>query len=189
MLRGYQVQVGGLSARHFHWVQDDLAGVCGGRVRSGAAAAPHAGKSLPAHTLALPRRLRDACVRHVPGAQVRSMCGSATRITMGVVAATNRRARFPAAQSSGVLRIASAADLARSAAVPPAHRRYASRSPRPRTRVTREAVKRGRSVTAALGTGDPARVAEDDAETAAFPRDVRGSKNEMRGVGVPVSND
>jgi hypothetical protein len=55
--------------------------------------------------------------------------------------------------------------------------------------VTREAVKRGRGVTAAVGTGDPARVAEDDAETAAFPRDVRGSKNEMRGVGVPVSND
>ena len=33
---------------------------------------------------------------------------------MGEVAATNRRARFPAAQSCGVLRIASAPDLARS---------------------------------------------------------------------------
>jgi hypothetical protein len=35
------------------------------------------------------------------------------RITMGEVAATNRRARFPAAQNNGVLRIASAPDIAR----------------------------------------------------------------------------
>ena len=118
------------------------------------------------------------------------MCGWATRITMGEVAATNRRARFPAPQRSGVLRIASAA--ATSLAPLQFHRRTGDArligSPRPRTRVTREAVKRGRSVTAALGTGDPARVAEDDAETGrTFPRDVRGSKNEYARRRWPVS--
>ena len=50
--------------------------------------------------------------------------------------------------------------------------------------MTREAVKRACSLTAALGTGDPTRVAEHEAEGAAFPRDVRGSKNEMRGAGL-----
>jgi hypothetical protein len=63
-------------------------------------------------------------------------------------------------------------------------RRRVSRSPRPRSRVTREAIKRACSLTAALGTGDPTRVAEYDAEGAAFPRDVRGRKNEMRGAGA-----
>jgi hypothetical protein len=67
--------------------------------------------------------------------------------------------------------------------------------------VTREAVTRarldvarhalskveGRSVTAALGW-DPARVAEDNAEGAAFPRDVRGSTNEMRGADARCSD-
>jgi hypothetical protein len=47
-----------------------------GRARPGGAAATHAGKSLPPLALSLPRRLGDACVRHVPGAQVRLWCGS-----------------------------------------------------------------------------------------------------------------
>ena len=47
-----------------------------GRARPGGAAAMHAGKSLPPLALSLPRRLADACVRHVPGAQVRLWCGS-----------------------------------------------------------------------------------------------------------------
>jgi hypothetical protein len=50
-------------------------------------------------------------VRHMPGAQVRRAGGWATRITVTEVAATNRRARFPAAQRVGVLRIASAPTL------------------------------------------------------------------------------
>jgi len=52
-------------------------------------------------------------VRHVPGAQVRRACGWTTRITIAEVGAMNRRARFPAAQRVGVLRIASAPDVAR----------------------------------------------------------------------------
>ena len=42
-----------------------------GRTGSTAAAAPHAGKALPARTLSLPRRLADACGRQTPGAQMR----------------------------------------------------------------------------------------------------------------------
>ena len=66
------------------------------------------------------RRLGDACVRHVPGAQVRSWCGWTPRITEAEVAARNRRARFPATRRDGVLRIASAPDLAR----PPQHPQF-----------------------------------------------------------------
>jgi len=44
---------------------------------------------------------------------MRRTYGWATRITGAEVAARNRRARFPAARSNGVLRIASAADPAR----------------------------------------------------------------------------
>ena len=86
----------------------------GGRAGSAAAAAPHAGKSLTARTLRRSRgdygmRVGDMCqARRCACASVRH-----TRITMGEVAAKNRRARFPAAQKVGVLRIASAPDLAR----------------------------------------------------------------------------
>jgi len=84
------------------------------RAASPSAAATHTGKPLAAHALSVPRRLRDACVQQMPGAPVRRACLWMTRITGTEGAAMNRRARFPAAQRVGVLRIASAVDAARS---------------------------------------------------------------------------
>jgi hypothetical protein len=75
-----------------------------------------------------------------------------TRITMTELAATNRWARFPASRCGGAL-----PHRAGRRVFPPCsskrHLQRAPRSPRPRTRVTREAVTRARSVTAALGWG------------------------------------
>jgi hypothetical protein len=52
----------------------------------------------------------DACGRHMPGAPMRRTCRWTTRITEAELAATNRRARFPASQRVGTLRIAPACE-------------------------------------------------------------------------------
>jgi len=55
----------------------------------------------------------DACGRHMPGAPMRRACRWITRITETELAARNRRARFPASQRRGTLRIAPADQPAR----------------------------------------------------------------------------
>ena len=119
MLRGYQVP-GQLGCRGGSSVRSETTSraSAGGRARSGASPLRTPGNRSRLILWRSRRRLGDACVRHVPGAQVRLACGWAPRITRAEVAATNRRARFPAAQRHGVLRIAPAPDLAG----PPAYR-------------------------------------------------------------------
>ena len=76
----------------------------GGRAGSSAAAAPRAGKPLPAHTLSLPRRVG----MRVGGTGQAHRCAGgrvgSTRITLTELAAGNRRARFPATHCDGALR-------------------------------------------------------------------------------------
>ena len=102
------------------------------------------------------------------GASVRLACGWAPRITMGEVAATNRRARFPAARHVGVLRIASAPDLAR----PPVDRRVQHRDGASAPRVSFAATSDSRD--SRSGKARPQRDCRAGLGT------QRGSQNTMR---------
>jgi hypothetical protein len=117
-----------------------------------------------------------------------------TRITMTELAATNRWARFhpsahraragdpgfPASRCGGALRIAPAAESSRPAAIAPPAARTSFAATSDSRDTHRCKARPERDCRAGHG---PARVAKDGAEGAAFPRDVRGSKNEVRGAG------
>jgi hypothetical protein len=128
-----------------------------GRAGSTSAAAPHAGKSLAARTLSVPRRLRmpvdDTCQAHRCAGRAVGIYADHT--------ARSRREESPRALSGCALRRRAPHRVGRRPRSPAARgrRRRASRSPRPRTRVTRDRSKARpqRDGRAGLGTEAPQR--------------------------------